>query len=115
MNAEDAIIAKKKKKVEQVENGYVHHPKQSPHPKKAKTEEKRDWDSKKVGSSSGRYSNYTSLNTPLDQVLMQIKDDPSLKWPKKMKGDPSKQNKSKYYHFYRDHGHDTNTWYDLKQ
>ena len=27
MNAKDAIIAKKKKKVERVENGYVHHPK----------------------------------------------------------------------------------------
>ena len=114
MNAEDAIIAKKKKKVEQVENGYVHHPKQGPHPKKAKTEEKRDRDSKKVGSSSRRYSSYTSLNTPLDQVLMQIKDDPSLKWPEKMKGDPSKQNKSKYYRFHRDHGHDMNTCYDLK-
>ena len=114
MNAEDAIIAKKKKKVEQVENGYVHHPKQGPHPKKAKTEEKRDQDGKKIGSSSRRYSNYTSLNTPLDQVLMQIKDDSSLKWLEKMKGDPSKQNKSKYYCFHWDHGHDTNTCYDLK-
>ena len=54
MNAKDAIIAKKKKKVERVENGYVHHPKQSPHPKKAKTGEKRDQDGKKVGSSLGR-------------------------------------------------------------
>ena len=79
LNAEDTIIAKKKKKVEQVENDYVHHPKQGPYPKKAKTEEKRDQDRRKVGSSSGRYSNYTSLNTPLDQVLMQIKDNSSLK------------------------------------
>ena len=90
MNVKDAIIAKKKKKVEQVENDYVHHPKQGPCLKKAKTGEKRDWDGKKVGSSSGRYSNYTSLNTPLDQVLMHIKDDLSLKWPEEMKGDPSK-------------------------
>ena len=54
MNAKDVIIAKKKKKVERVENGYVHHPKQSPHPKKAKTREKRDRDGKKAGSSLGR-------------------------------------------------------------
>ena len=27
------------------------------------------------------------LNVPLDQVLIQIKDDPFLKWLEKMKGD----------------------------
>ncbi|XP_030923261.1 uncharacterized protein LOC115950151 [Quercus lobata] len=48
-------------------------------------------------------------------VLMQIKDDPSLKWPEKMKGDPNKRNKNKYCHFHRDHGHDTNECYNLKQ
>ena len=52
---------------------------------------------------------------PLEQVLMQIKDDPSLKWPEKMKGDPNKRNRNKYYRFYRDHGHDTNKCFDLKQ
>ena len=39
MNAEDAIIAKKKKKMaKQVEARYMHHLEQGPHPKKAKTE-----------------------------------------------------------------------------
>ncbi|XP_030924962.1 uncharacterized protein LOC115951997 [Quercus lobata] len=52
---------------------------------------------------------------PLDQVLMQIKDDPSLKWPEKMKGDPNKRNRNKYCHFHRDHGHDTDECFDLKQ
>ena len=46
---------------------------------------------------------------------MQIKDDPSLKWPEKMKGDPNKCNKNKYCHFHRDHGHDTDECYNLKQ
>ena len=50
-----------------------------------------------------------------NQVLMQIKDDPSLKWPEKMKGDPNKRNKNKYCRFHRDHGHDTDECYDLKQ
>ena len=80
MNAENAIIAKKTKKGEQFKNGYIYHLEQGPHPKKAKVGEKRDRDGKKAGSSSRRYSNYTPLNTPLDQVLIQIKDDPSLKW-----------------------------------
>ena len=46
---------------------------------------------------------------------MQIKDGPSLKWPGKMKGDPNKHNKNKYCRLHRDHGHDTDECYDLKQ
>ena len=34
-----------------------------------------------------------TLNTSLDQVLMEIKDNLSLKWPNKMKVDLSKRNK----------------------
>ena len=41
MDAEDTIIAKKKKKAEWVETSYVHHSKQGLRPKKAKTEKKR--------------------------------------------------------------------------
>ena len=66
MNAEDAIIAKKKKKGGWPENSYVHHLEQGPCPKKAKVGEKRDRDGKKIGLSSGWYSNYTPLNTSLD-------------------------------------------------
>ena len=36
MNIEDMIIAKKKKKGERLDNGYVHHPKQGSRQKKAK-------------------------------------------------------------------------------
>ena len=91
------------------------HPNQGPRPKKAKTGERKDRDSKKEGPSSRRSQHYTTLNAPLDQVLMQIKDDPSLKWPEKMKGNPNKRNKNKYCRFHRDHGHDTDDCYDLKQ
>ena len=73
-----------------MEARYVHYPEQGPHPKKAKTGEKSDRDGQKAGSFSGWYSNYTPLNTWLDQVLMQIKDNSSLKLPEKLKGDPNK-------------------------
>ena len=46
---------------------------------------------------------------------MQIKDDTTLTWPGKLKGDPSKRSREKYFHFHRDHGHDTSECYDLKQ
>ena len=55
------------------------------------------------------------LNTPLEQVLMQIKDDPFLKWAEKMKGDPNKFIRNKYCRFHRDHGHDMDECFDLKQ
>ena len=42
MNAEDAIIAKKKKKGEQLENDYIHLSEQGSCPKKAKVGVKRD-------------------------------------------------------------------------
>ena len=91
------------------------HSEQGPCPKKAWTREKKDIDNKKAGLSSGQSLHYTPLNIPLDQVLLQIKDDPSLKCPKKMKGDPNKRNKNKYCHFQWDHGHDIDECYDLKQ
>ena len=53
------------------------HPKQGPCTKKARMGEKKDRDNKKA-SFSARSQQYTPLNMPLEQVLMQIKDDPSL-------------------------------------
>ena len=63
----------------------------------------------------GRFANFTLLTAPIDQVLMQIKDDAALTWPSKLKGDPNKRSRDKYYYFHHDHGHDTSECYDLKQ
>ena len=114
MNAEDAIIAKKRKRAERMEANPMRHSEQGPRPKKGRIEDKKDRDGKKI-SPSERSQQYTPLNIPLEQVLMQIKDDPSLKWPEKMKGDPNKHNRNKYCCFHRDHGHDMDECFDLKQ
>ena len=114
MNVEDAIIAKKRKRAERMEADPLRHSDQGPHLKNSCMGEKKDRDNKKPGSSA-RSQQYTPLNMPLEQVLMQIKEDPFLKWPEKMKGDPNKRNKNKYCHFHRDHGHDTDKCSDLKQ
>nr|XP_023892807.1 uncharacterized protein LOC112004812 [Quercus suber] len=86
MNVEDAIIAKKRKRAERMKVNSTCHSDQGPRPKKGRTKDKkdRDRDTRKAGPSA-RNQNYTPLNAPLDQVLIQIKDDLSLKWPKKMK------------------------------
>ena len=91
MNVEDTIIVKKRKRTERMEAIPVRHSKQGPRPKKGQTEDKKDRDNRKTGLSLGRSQNYMPLNASLDQVLMQIKDDPSLKWQEKTKGDPNKK------------------------
>ena len=54
MDAEDVIIAKKRKRAERVEADLPRHPDQGPRPKKAKRRERKDRDSRKAGPSSGR-------------------------------------------------------------
>ena len=60
-------------------------------------------------------TDFTPLNTTLNQVFMQIRNDLTLTWPDKLKGDRNKRPRNKYYHFHWDHGHDTFECYDLKQ
>ena len=65
MNAEDAIIAKKRKKAKRMEVYLPCHLKQGPRLNKAWTGEKKDRDNKKA-SYSARNQQYTPLNMPLE-------------------------------------------------
>lgn len=57
---------------------------------------------------------YTPLNSPLKQVFMYVQEDPSLKWPEKLKTPPEKRSQ-KYCWFHQDHGHNTEDCVVLKE
>ena len=110
MNTEDALLAKEEKprKRERLEDTQ-----QDQGRKKPRTGDRRD--ERHPKPPRGRFTNFTPLNAPLDQVLMQIKDEGTLTFLGKLKSDPTKRSRNKYYRFHRDHGHDTADCYDLKQ
>lgn len=60
-----------------------------------------------------RFTSFTPLTALIDQVLMQIKDEGTLTFPGKLKGDLNKWPRDTYCHFHRDHGHDMVDCYDL--
>ena len=62
-----------------------------------------------------KFQAYTLLNTVLDQILMQIENWNLLTPPEPMKGDPSKRNRNKHYHFYNNYGHLTIEYILLKK
>ena len=79
----------------------------------ARTGDRRD--DRRSKPSTGKFTSFTTLITPIDQVLMQIKDEGTLTFPEKLKGDPNKRSEDKYCRLHWDHGHDTADCYDLKQ
>ncbi|XP_075663121.1 uncharacterized protein LOC142632635 [Castanea sativa] len=110
MNAEDALLAREEKPKKRERQEDVRSDKGW---KMARTEERQE--DRRSKPPAGKFTNFTPLTVPIDQVLMQIKDEGALTFPSKMKGDSNKRSRDKYYRFHRDHGHDTPDCYDLKQ
>ena len=110
MNAEDALLAREEKprKRERLEDA-----RQDQGWKKPRMGDRRD--ERRPKPPGGRFTSFTPLNAPIDQVLMQIKDKGALTFPGKLKSDPSKRSRDKYFRFHRDHSHDMTDCYDLKQ
>ena len=48
---------------------------------------------------------FTPLNASFTEVFMAIKGDPALRWPTKMKSDPYKHDRNKFYKYHGDHRH----------
>ena len=58
---------------------------------------------------------FTPLDMPVDKILMQIKDERYLKWPRPFHSSPLVRDKNKYCRFHKDHGHYTKDCRDLKE
>ncbi|XP_059654529.1 uncharacterized protein LOC132301280 [Cornus florida] len=116
MNAEDAMIARKGKEGDDKKSDKkrpaltIRDEKETKYKKPMVNQNERASRYK----NTERYTNYTPLNMPIDQVFLQIQDEPYLKWPPKLKSDPARRPRDKYCRFYKDHGHATDDCFDLK-
>ena len=109
MNAEDTPLAREEKP----KNRERQDVQQDKGRKMARTRERRE--DRHFMPPAGRFTSFTPLTAPIDQVLMQIKNKGALTFPGKLKGDPNKKSRDKYYCFHCGHSHDTTDSYDLKQ
>jgi len=57
---------------------------------------------------------FTPLVMPVDKILVQIKDEHYLKWPRPLHSSPNVRDK-KYYRFHKDHSHYIEDCKDLKE
>ncbi|XP_077248406.1 uncharacterized protein LOC143888016 [Tasmannia lanceolata] len=62
-----------------------------------------------------REENYAPLNTSRRHILAAIKGEEFVRWPTRMISEGNKRDKSKYCQFHRDHGHDTDESWHLKE
>ena len=72
------------------------------------------WASKASPKTVKKRLNLTPLLMPIDKILMQIKDDPTLKWPKPLSLRPKGKIFWKYYRFHEGNGHSTDECCELK-
>ena len=111
MNKDDALSAKgltSKRKKEEASDS------------QNKTKDRKDQSSNTKSSKSSpetlkRKLNFTPLVMPADKILMQIKYEPGLRWPKPLSSSSKKRDMKKYCRFHKDHGHYTNECRDLKE
>ena len=112
MNAEDALEAMDNpppKRWKETEDRKQEPAKQKD-PKFIETPER-----KRMTAPPAKFSSFTPLNTPIDKLLLQIQDDPSLRWPSKIRSDSNSRPKNLYCRFHKDHGHLTEDCVALKE
>ena len=97
MNAEDAVLAKEMKGKRKRDEG-------------TSSNRNKKKETRSVGQTVGKkkelpdrrqkFTNSTPLIMPIEQVLMQIRDNPSLQWPKPISAPAERRDKIKYCRFH---------------
>ena len=112
MNAEDAVAAIRDDEKPGDKGGKEDEcrgqKKERPDRRAAEVNRRRD-------DKSNRTVKFTPLVMPVDKILMQIKDEYYLRWPRPLHSSPHVHDKNKYYCFHKDHGHYTEDCRDLKK
>ena len=112
MNAEDAVAAIRddEKSVDKgrKEDKRMGQKRECPDRWTAETNRRRD-------DKSTQMVKFTPLVMPVDKILMQIKDEHYLKWPRPLHSSPHVRDKNKYCCFHKDHGHYKEDCLDLKE
>ena len=113
MNMEDTLAVIEQGDVRKDKRGIQEDPKGK---KKERGDHSSNHDSvKRRDDKASRTVKFTPLIMPVDKILMKIKDDHTLKWPKPLHSSPSARDKKKYCRFHKDHWHYTKDCRDLKE
>ena len=98
MDVEDAVLAKEMKGKRKRDKGT------------SSNREKKKKETRSVGQATGKkkelpemkpkFINFTPLIMQIEQVLMQIRDDPFLRCPKPIRTPVERRDKNKYYRFH---------------
>ena len=111
MNWEDALTAKGPMGIQKKEETGESHGKK----KDRKDSYSESKSSKNSPDALKKKMNFTPLVMSANKILMQIKDEPRLKWPKPLSMSSRKRDPKKYCHFHKNHRHYTDECRDLKE
>ena len=102
MNAEDAMVAKEMKGKRKRDEGTSNNRDKK---KETRSVGQTTGKKKEIPDRKPKFANFTPLIMPIEHILMQIGDDPSLQWPKPISTQVERRDKSKYCRFHQDHRH----------
>ena len=58
---------------------------------------------------------FTPLKATVSQVLREVRNEKSLRWPSQMKSDPATRDNTRYCEFHRDYEHRTDDCIQLRK